>query len=491
MCVCVCDNIMDRPQTEDKDLHSETKHEQAQTATHLPVFLNRLTDCHDDVETTSTTKHFRVQKQEELTTLNPNYSVKDGRQSTDSQLEIQTQITQEEAPKKDQQNDDDKDNMYIPKSGGQLQSKAEQKESQQQSERTIDTNFFSIRNQPEVLESRKDQQTQLFEVRKNPVSEELTLTQRKGPNAPIKMRRGSSTLVGNIAYFNTWDSRDIFAFNCNTTQWSTLPQCTNSYSTLTNINNQLTAVGGQQDPYTFDWATNKLLTYQSSDQQWVEQYPPMPTRRYAAGVVSTNTHVVVLGGFISDFGGPKVIRTVEVMDLTIKQWSTASPLPYSICLTTTVLCGDTIYLTGGHPLGNNFTILSCSIGDLLRSSQSNVRSKLRKMLSFLSSQFEVWHKVFCLRHRGSTCVSLRGQLLAIGGYHRDTSNAIYKYNGDTCHWDIIGRMNIAREFCLAMALPNDEGFIVVGGETRHNWTGTQKDRRETNETEIFIYSPEK
>ena len=153
------------------------------------------------------------------------------------------------------------------------------------------------------------------------------------------MKRGSSTIIGNTVNVNTSGSQDVYAFNCETTLWSTLPQCRYIESTLTNIKSKLTAVGGyDRDPYTF---VNKLITHH--DQRWVELYPPMPTERFKAAVLSTTTHVFVMGGRHMGV----ILNTTEVLNIRAKQWSTANPIPYEMSMASITLCGEILYLMGG------------------------------------------------------------------------------------------------------------------------------------------------
>ena len=41
------------------------------------------------------------------------------------------------------------------------------------------------------------------------------------------------------------------------------------------------------------------------------------------------------------------LSTVEVMNISTKQWTTVSPLPQKQSLLSGTVCGDTLYLAGG------------------------------------------------------------------------------------------------------------------------------------------------
>ena len=326
------------------------------------------------------------------------------------------------------------------------------------------------------------QQLQLSEVqqtkvKKKPASKELTLKWRKGPKAPAAMFRGSSTIIGETVYVNPCTSLDVYAFHCNTTQWSTLPQCPYRLSTLTTINSMLTTVGGV-DTTSGCIITNKVITHR--DHKWVELYPPIPTVRCWAAVVSTTTHVAVMGG--SNGVNLNRLAITEVMDIQTKQWSTASPLPYEILWATTTLCGEILYLMGGDTYSNEYSVLSCRFSDLVQSTQSTSPStQKRPSSSTIATHSKVWHNIPDLPVRLSTCVTVQGKVLAIGGMDKqdEDTTSIYELNTDNNKWSHKSDMNIARSECLATALP-DNNILVVGGVT----DGSGR----TDETEIATTS---
>ena len=328
-----------------------------------------------------------------------------------------------------------------------------------------------LQHQLQQLQLSEDQQT---EVKKKPASKELTLKWRKGPRAPAAMRRGSSTIIGETVYVNSYYSRDVYAFHCNTTQWSTLPQCPYILSILTTINSMLTTVGGIDTTSRYK-TTNKVITHR--DHKWVELYPPMPTERCWAAVLSTTTHVAVMGGL----KGCNPLAITEVMDIQTKQWSTASPLPYGIYEASTTLCGEILYLMGGYTYSNEYSVLSCRFSDLVQSTQSTRPSTWKwPWSSTVATHSKVWHNIPDLPVRYSTCVTVQGKVLAIGGLDKQDkrTTSIYELNTDNNEWSHKSDMKIAKSRCLATALP-DNNILVVGGVT---------DTGRTDETEIATIS---
>ena len=75
----------------------------------------------------------------------------------------------------------------------------------------------------------------------------------------------------------------------------------------------------------------------------------------------------------------------------------------------------------------------------------------------------VWGKVSDLPVSRSTCITLHGQLLAVGGDDsKYTPTSVYHTLSNS--WQIIDEIRIARYHCFADVLSNDQ-LIVVGGLT--------------------------
>ena len=77
----------------------------------------------------------------------------------------------------------------------------------------------------------------------------------------------------------------------------------------------------------------------------------------------------------------------------------------------------------------------------------------------------VWNTVIDLPVKGSTCVTLNGQLLAVGGRdsHEKPTNNIYTFNTKINSWEIISHMPTSRYWCLVAVLSANK-LMVVGGQ---------------------------
>ena len=294
----------------------------------------------------------------------------------------------------------------------------------------------------------------------------IKLRWRDGGRAPPKMHGEVAAVNGSVAYFRPGDVREhsVLIYDSTNNDWSELPRCPNHDFSLAVVNKLVTAIGGRT---TNDDYTNSLLSL--TDTKWMEQFPPMPTKRWCTAVVCSGRSLVVVGGVGE---GRERLSTVEVMDTEILQWFTASSLPHPLFQATATLCGDQIYMLGGWDQSGKYSksVFTCSLAALLQSCQSKSKSLGARMKTLsLASGREVWHQLADTPVILSACASLRGRLLAVGGKDSDKklTTDIHAYNTATNSWEIISHMATPRFRCLVAVLPRNE-LMVVGGYTTRN-----------------------
>ena len=274
--------------------------------------------------------------------------------------------------------------------------------------------------------------------------------------APEKMRRGSAAADSNMAYFHGYDSTTVHSYDSNTREWSQLPAAPHTHSTLVVVHHVLTMVGGQIS----GGATDSLLSLMGEGRgiKWLPNLPAMPTKRYWTAAVCSGRSLIVAGG--ND--GRNELSTVEVLDTDTRQWSIASALTHPFSEATISICGERLYMLGGDDQTDSGTrsVLSCSVPELLQSCQPQpLAGKLR---TAPANQSTIWRRVADAPHYWSSCATLCGQLVAVGGYEagKDTS-AITGYNETTDSWEAIGHMPTARDLALVAIL--NGRMMVVGG----------------------------
>ena len=284
----------------------------------------------------------------------------------------------------------------------------------------------------------------------------------KRAREPCKMtERSSATMCEGIAYFSQQNSRQVHSYNLGTNEWSTLPNYPTCNFTLTVVNNILTAVGGRF----LGNSTNKLLSIDIRG-TWFQEFLPMITPREFAAVVCSRKALVVAGGEckVPNYSTTEPyftqpLDTVEVMNTDTQQWSIANSLPQPLTNATATVCGDTICLVGGRSYNDDPTksVFVCSLNAFLPLLQKETMSQ--------AGNHTVWSTIADLPVEGSTCVTLNGQLLAVGGYEPDSKNPtnnILSFDTVKNSWEVIGQIHSPRFRCV---LTIDNILMVVGAET--------------------------
>ena len=304
----------------------------------------------------------------------------------------------------------------------------------------------------ELLQQNHDQPTAKLQVRGQSAREgPLSLHWSKCGRAPCKMSRSSVVEDGNTVYFNKLHSSYVYSYDSEKQTWSPLLQYPHRYSSLAVVNGLLTAIGGilGRD------VTNQLLSL-TGERKWVKQFPPMPTKRSVTAAVCSEKSLVVAGGRGKD---NNELNTVEVMDTETLQWFTASSLAFGLAFASATICQDRIYLLGYDGTNEPRSVLACSMADLIQSCRP------QSVGAWLKAMRTAWHRVANLPVRSSSCASLCGQLLAVGGSDngfRNYSTAIHQYNPATNSWEVISHMPTTRSDTLVAVLPGNK-LMVVGG----------------------------
>ena len=281
---------------------------------------------------------------------------------------------------------------------------------------------------------------------------------QKEPKAPQKLYRGSAAVDANIAYFNGWGLTKVHSYDSDAQEWHRLPDAPHTQSTLVVVHHILTMVGG----WISGKAINSLLSLmgEGRGKKWLPNLPVMPTKRYNTAAVCSGRSLIVAGGE----DGSNSLATVEVLDTDARQWSIASSLTHPFTMATISICGERLYMLGGFQTGRwTRSVLSCSIPELLQSCQTQpLAGKLRTAPANKST---IWRHVADAppsQPYESSCATLCGQLVAVGGYEpgKNTS-ATSVYNKTTDSWEAMGNMPTARREAL-VAILNGK-MMVVGG----------------------------
>ncbi len=259
--------------------------------------------------------------------------------------------------------------------------------------------------------------------------------------APYKVSDSYCAAVsGSILYIHHTKHHQMLTYDTSISCWSKLPYSPTKFCSIVIINNLLTLVGGRDHGGAL---SNQLfsLTGEGIGRRWTEEFPPMPTKREVSTALCTGTTLIVAGGWVLDV----CTQRVEVLNSETLQWSTAADLPQTLSYAPAAVCGDEMYIMGE-------AMYTCSVEPLLASTRSRDGG--------------IWKKVAAPPVTQTTCVSIHGQLLVIGGRDSDgdPTSAIHMYNPTTDSWEVISHMGTPRCDCIAAVLPNNQ-LMVVGGYT--------------------------
>ena len=289
--------------------------------------------------------------------------------------------------------------------------------------------------------------------------QQLKLTWETRENAPCSMKSGTAVAHGSVGYFSSLDSRDVFAYDSEKDDWSKLPECPQRDFGLAVINNLLTAVGGEPSGVFSGDFTNRLVSFSGS--KWVTIFPPMPTKRYWLAVISAQNYLIAAGGrgVRRRIVEAETLSTVEVMNIATREWYTAASLPEPVCDMSATVCGGRLYLLGGFYKNMNTTqvVFTCTLDSLLHSCHQPSQTPPH------TNEAGVWQRIADVPMVWSTCTTLNGRVLAVGGEdsHGTPTANVYMYNADSDSWPLVGHMSTARSECLVVGLR--DCIIAVGG----------------------------
>ena len=287
----------------------------------------------------------------------------------------------------------------------------------------------------------------------------IKLTWREGEEAPREMSKSYCAAVDDTAlYVRQTVTHHMFCYSISTSRWSQLPDCPTESCPSVIINNLFTFIGGLDRSHTI---TNQLFSLTGKDiddRRWTEEFPPMPTKRQGSTALCTGITLIVVGGETNN-RSLVPLRIVEVLNTETLQWSTVTDFPQPVCRAPASVCGDKLYIIVGE--SNMYT---CSLQPLVASKKSVLLQTCRSVLG--GTIATSWKKVAAPPVTLTTCVSIHGRLLAVGGVDSDRkpTSAVHMYNPTTDSWEVIGHMGTPRYryYCIAAVLPNNQ-LMLVGG----------------------------
>ena len=296
----------------------------------------------------------------------------------------------------------------------------------------------------------------------------IKLTWREGEKAPCKIRNSYCAVANDSTlYVRRWN-HEVYAYTTSTSSWSQLPNSPTYNCPSVIINNLLTLVGGVKslDVYGHKSSiTNQLfsLTGKGNERRWTEEFPRIPTKRLGSIALCIGTALIVAGGKDKVMS---MLQRVEVLDIETFQWSMVTDLPQPLSHAPAAVCGGRVYFIGES---NMYT---CSVSSLIQPRKS-------VLVNFRDKVLGVWKEAAAPPVRNTACVSIHGQILAIGGKDscENPTTHVHLYNPTTNSWQLINDMATPRRDCIVAVLQSNQ-LMVVGG-----YTG-KRDHTETDSIEL-------
>ena len=131
----------------------------------------------------------------------------------------------------------------------------------------------------------------------------------------------------------------------------------------------------------------------------------------------------------------RVLSTVEVMNIATREWYTAASLPEPVWSMSATVCGGCLYLLGGRNKYYKAThaVFTCTLDSLLHSCYSPSQTPPH------TNEAGVWQCIAGVPMWDSTCTTLNGRVLAVGGWdsHGTTTADVYMYSANSDPWRLV------------------------------------------------------
>ena len=280
----------------------------------------------------------------------------------------------------------------------------------------------------------------------------------KCTNLPVPMTLAHATVINDTLYIGggicTTANDQYLMFNYKLTddQWRMLPVLPQCYGVPTNINNDISYIGGH-DPST-NRSTNKVITLLNN--QWTSQYPNMITARRDHAVVSYQHYTIVAGGEGED---QSTLDTIEVFNCNNYQWtilSTHLPQPMKTINATT--CNQSFIIAGytnaeGYGISGTFII---TMDSLVGTEQQ------QSLTSSTSEHDNKWSELYPTPYWNTTIVPNTTPPVIIGGYDEQMKavNNISLYDDISNSWRTISSLPIS---CAKATVATINNIMIVAG----------------------------
>ena len=252
----------------------------------------------------------------------------------------------------------------------------------------------------------------------------------------------------------------VYVYDTNTNRWGQLPPSGHYFGIPHIIGGKLVVIGGRLSAT--KRRTNKVSTFDKTNQTWTSYYPDLLSVRSKPGVVSHLEHVIVAGGVrpsSEDDDTREVQDDIEVLNwIENSHWrkvSTKLPVPMYV-FTPTITSDDHLLIVSyaGADMRyhkNAYTIPFANI--TAPNDQHNTPTK--------------WSELTVLDHDSVAPIPSSSPPLVVGGEDstgRTVIADIKMYDDSNKSWKKIGSLSSARTRVAVAAVYNN-AIIIIGGCT--------------------------
>ena len=280
----------------------------------------------------------------------------------------------------------------------------------------------------------------------------------KCTNLPVPMRLACATVINDTLYIGggvcTTDNDEylMFSYKLTDDQWRMLPVLPQCYGVPTNINNDISYIGGH-DPST-GRSTNKVITLLNN--QWTSQYPNMITARQDHAVVSYQHYTIVAGG---DGEDGSTLDTIEVFNCNNYQWTILSThllQPMKAINATT--CNQS-FIIAGYDNAEDYA----TNGTFIITMDSLVGTEQQQSLTSSTSEHDnKWSELYQTPYWNTTIVPNTTPPVIIGGEDKQskTVNNISLYDDSINSWRTVSSLPIS---CAQATVATINNIMIVAG----------------------------
>ena len=269
------------------------------------------------------------------------------------------------------------------------------------------------------------------------------------------MRFGHATVINDTLYIgggycpSANDNYFMFSYKLIDNQWKKLPGLPQCYGVPTNIDNQLSYIGGRD--YSTGRSTNKVITLQ--DDHWTTVYPNMIEARERHAVLSYQQYTIVAGGEGED---DSTLNTIEVFNY---QWTiVATHLPRPMRNISATTCNQSFIITGytgadGYRNSGTFII---TMDSLVGTEQQH------SLTSSTSEDDNKWSQLCSTPYWHTAIVPNTSPPVIIGGHDGQFKavNNISLYDDSSNSWRTVSSLPIS---CAGATVATINNTIIVAG----------------------------